>query len=43
MKKIGIVLLVAAVVLIMGSCGSKTQQVPFDNGDSIKCVIFVAY
>lgn len=35
MKKIWIVvMLVAAVVLTMSSCGGKTQQVPFDNGDS---------
>lgn len=34
MKKIGIILLVAAAVLTMGSCGNKTQKVPFDNGDS---------
>lgn len=36
MKKIWIVvMLVAAVVMTMSSCGGKTQQVPFDNGDSI--------
>lgn len=35
MKKIWIVvMLVAAVVMTMSSCGGKTQQVPFDNGDS---------
>ena len=34
MKKIGIILLVAAALLTMGSCGNKTQKVPFDNGDS---------
>ena len=34
MKKIGIILLVAAAVLTMGSCGNKTQKMPFDNGDS---------
>lgn len=34
MKKIGIVLLVAAAVVAMGSCGNKTTAVPFDNGDS---------
>lgn len=34
MKKIEIILLVAAAVLTMGSCGNKTQKVPFDNGDS---------
>ena len=34
MKKIGIILMVAATVLTMGSCGNKTAAVPFDNGDS---------
>jgi hypothetical protein len=34
MKKIGIILLVAAAVLTIGSCGNNTQKVPFDNGDS---------
>lgn len=34
MKKLSILLIVAAVVLTMGSCGNQTQQVPFDNGDS---------
>ena len=34
MKKFGIILLVAAAVLTMGSCGNSTQKVPFDNGDS---------
>ena len=35
MKKIGIMLLVTAAVLTMGSCGNKTEKVPFDNGDSL--------
>ena len=35
MKKIGIVLLVAAGILTMGSCGNKSEKVPFDNGDSL--------
>lgn len=35
MKKIGIVLLVAAGILMMGSCGNKSEKVPFDNGDSL--------
>ena len=35
MKKFGIILLVAAVVLSMGSCGNNTKPVPFDNGDSL--------
>jgi len=34
MKKFGIILLVAAAVLTIGSCGNNTQKVPFDNGDS---------
>ena len=35
MKKIGIVLLVAAGILMMSSCGNKSEKVPFDNGDSL--------
>ena len=34
MKKICVCLLVFAAMLMMGSCGNKSQQVPFDNGDS---------
>ena len=34
MSKITVLLLVAAAVMTMGSCGNRTQQVPFDNGDS---------
>lgn len=34
MKKIGICMIMATIVLMMGSCGNKSQQVPFDNGDS---------
>lgn len=35
MKKFSIILtLVSAVVFTISSCGGKTQQVPFDNGDS---------
>ena len=34
MKKIGMILVVAMAVVALGSCGGKTQQVPFDNGDS---------
>ena len=34
MNKLCIFLIVAAAVLTMGSCGNRTQQVPFDNGDS---------
>lgn len=39
MKKIGIILLVAAAVLTIGSCGNNTQKVPFDNGDSASMTI----
>jgi len=38
MKKLGVVLVVALMVLTMGGCGSKSQQVPFDNGDSAEVV-----
>ena len=34
MKKLSIFAVVACVMLAMGSCGNKTQPVPFDNGDS---------
>lgn len=34
MKKASVVLVVMVAVLSMGSCGNKTQQVPFDDGDS---------
>lgn len=34
MKKISVLLVVAVSLLTMGSCGNKTQSVPFDNGDS---------
>lgn len=35
MKKFSIIMtLVSAVVFTISSCGGKTQQVPFDNGDS---------
>ena len=36
MKKIAMMALVATAVLMMGSCGGRTQQVPFDSGDSIE-------
>lgn len=39
MKKIGIMLLVAASVIMVGSCGNSTQKVPFDNGDSLNLSI----
>ena len=34
MAKFGITAIVACVVLMMFSCGGKTDKVPFDNGDS---------
>lgn len=34
MKKYGIIAIVACAVLMMGSCGNKSDKVPFDNGDS---------
>lgn len=34
MKKYSVLLIVVAAVLTMGSCGNKTQSVPFDDGDS---------
>ena len=36
MKKIVMVAMMATAVLMMGSCGGRTQQVPFDSGDSIE-------
>lgn len=34
MKKISVIMMVAVAVWMMASCGGKTQQVPFDDGDS---------
>ena len=34
MKKLSILTIVACMMLVMGSCGNKTQPVPFDYGDS---------
>jgi hypothetical protein len=34
MKKFSVIMMVAVVVWMMSSCGGKTNQVPFDNGDS---------
>ncbi|MBQ8065324.1 MAG: hypothetical protein IJ200_06675 [Prevotella sp.] len=34
MKKLSFLLTMAAAMLAMGSCGNKTQPVPFDDGDS---------
>lgn len=39
MKKFGVIAIVAcAALMMMGSCGSGTQQVSFDNGDSAEVV-----
>lgn len=38
MKNTIILLLLAAVVLTLGSCGNKTKSYPFDDGDSIDVV-----
>lgn len=34
MKKLTIFGVLSALVVMLGSCGNKTQKVPFDNGDS---------
>lgn len=34
MKKLSVIMVVAVAVWMMASCGGKTNQVPFDNGDS---------
>lgn len=34
MRKLSVIMVVAVAVWMMASCGNKTQQVPFDNGDS---------
>ena len=34
MKKLAVISIVACAVFIMGSCGNKSDKVPFDNGDS---------
>lgn len=36
MKKLAVIFLCGAAILGMGSCGNKTQKVPFDNGDSVE-------
>jgi hypothetical protein len=35
MKQFSILFLVAAAILMMGSCGGNSHKVPFDNGDSL--------
>lgn len=34
MKKLGVFAIIACSLLMMGSCGNKSEKVPFDNGDS---------
>lgn len=34
MKKLGVFAIIACALLMMGSCGNKSEKVPFDNGDS---------
>ena len=34
MKKLLFIVIVASAVLMVGSCGNKTEKVPFDDGDS---------
>lgn len=34
MKKLGVFVIIACALLMMGSCGNKSEKVPFDNGDS---------
>lgn len=38
MKNLGVLFVVVMTVLAMGSCGSSTKPVPFDNGDSADIV-----
>ena len=34
-KNVIVITLVTAVIMVMSSCGGKTQAVPFDDGDTI--------
>jgi hypothetical protein len=34
MKKLSFLSVLSALVVLFGSCGNKTEKVPFDNGDS---------
>ena len=34
MKKLSVFCVLSALIFILGSCGNKSQKVPFDNGDS---------
>ncbi len=38
MKKTGVFVIVLCAILMLGSCGGKTKEVPFDNGDSVEIV-----
>ena len=35
MKKLSLLSILSALIVVLGSCGSKTEKVPFDNGDSV--------
>ena len=35
MKKLSVFCVLSALIIILGSCGNKSQKVPFDNGDSV--------
>lgn len=34
MKKLSFICVLSALMVILGSCGNKSEKVPFDNGDS---------
>ena len=34
MKKLSFLCILSALMVLFGSCGNKSQKVPFDNGDS---------
>ena len=34
MKKLSVFCVLSALIIILGSCGNKSEKVPFDNGDS---------
>lgn len=34
MKKLSVFCVLSTLIIILGSCGNKSQKVPFDNGDS---------
>ena len=35
MKKLSCLCILSALIVMLGSCGNKSQSVPFDNGDSV--------